>query len=129
MKKAILGAVLAVATSSVFAAGTAVCAAPTAAGNGTAIDGMSGFTAANAGTTGFVVNGFTPKCSAKSHVAVAQSETVMAVAAGSAAGSKLFTGTTAGGAVAPTSGSFPNGVGATDATDGVDTALTAAQSS
>lgn len=117
------------ATSSVFAAPAAVCAAPTSAGNGTQITGTVGFTAANGGTTGFVVNSFTPRCSANVHAAIEQNETVLAVASGSGKGRKMFTGSTNGGSVQPTAATFANGVGATDVTTGVTAALAAAVSS
>lgn len=117
------------ATSSVLAAPAAVCTGVTTAGNGTLITGTVGFTAANAGLTGFVVNNFTPKCSANVHAAIEQNETVLAVASGSSKGKKLFTGSTNGGSVQPGTANFANGVSATDATTAVTTALAAAMSS
>lgn len=117
------------ATSSVFAAPAAVCTGVTPGADGTQITGTLGFTAANGGTTGFVVNAFKPKCSANVHAAIEQNETVLAVASGSKKGKKLFTGSTNGGSVQPGTVDFANGVGATDVTTAVTTALAAAMSS
>lgn len=129
MKKilVVLGALC--ATSSAFAAPAAVCAAPTTAGNGTQITSTLGFTAASGGTAGFVVNAFTPKCSAKVHAAIEQNETVLAVASGSSKGKNMFSGSTNGGSVQPTGTTFTNGVAATDVTGGATAALAAAMSS
>ncbi len=122
MKNIVIAVAGVLASSCVFAAGAAVCAAPATAGSGTQIDSSFGNTG---GGTAFVVNSFTPKCSAKVHLAFEQNTTAAAVASGSSAGSKLFTGSTNGGSVAPTAATFPNGVGAGDATGATAAALAA----
>jgi hypothetical protein len=113
MKKILISAFGVLAASSVFAAGSAVCAAPTTAGDGVAITSTFNNTG---GGTAFVVNSFTPKCSAKVHLAFEQNATAAAVASGSSAGSKLFTGSTNGGSVAPTGTCATTGCIAGDAT-------------
>lgn len=131
MKKILVLGALCI-TSSAFAAPAAVCAAPATGSDGTQITGTLGFTAANGGNTGFVVNAFTPKCSANVHAAIEQNETVLAVASGSKKGKTLFSGTTNGGSVQkatsqPTTAN--NGISATDVTTEATAALTAATSS
>lgn len=112
-----------VVASSAFAAGAAVCAAPTSASSGTAITGTLGFTAASGGTTGFVINTFTPKCSANVHAAIEQNEISLAAAAGSKKGKNMFTGSTNGGGVKPTGTTYQNGVADTDVAGATAAAL------
>jgi hypothetical protein len=115
--------------SSIFAMGSPVCSAATSAGDGNAIDGDKGYVGASGGS-GFVINTFTPKCSANVHAAVQQNETVFAVAAGSKKGRNMFSGSTNGGGVKPEAGaSYPNGVANGNVMDAATTALAAATSS
>jgi len=125
MKKISFAVTAMLAASSVYAASESVCSAPTTAGDGTAISGTLGFTAAASGSTGFVINTFTPKCSANVFAAVEQSEISLATAAGSKKGKNMFTGSTNGGGVKPTGTLFPNGVATGDTTTAVTTALAA----
>ncbi len=125
MKKISFAVTAFMAASSVYAASASVCSAPTNAGDGTAISGTLGFTAAASGSTGFVINTFTPKCSANVFAAVEQSEISLATAAGSKKGKNMFTGSTNGGGVKPTGTLFPNGVATGDTTTAVTTALAA----
>jgi len=95
MKKIILASVLTtVALTSMVDANAAtsgvVCAAPTSAGNGTIVIGTTGE---------MVVNAFTPKCSAKVHMAYDQGPAYFRVGSVSEAGSRSFRGSTAGGSV------------------------------
>lgn len=107
MKKILVASLVLLGASYAFAEGAAVCTNQTTAKDGTKIDSNTG----KSGSSGsFVVNEFTPKCSAKVHAAFEQNSTVAGVAAGSSAGSKLFTGSTNGGSVAPTSDSYSTGV-------------------
>ena len=124
MKKISVALTAMLAASSVYAAPAAVCTADTAAGNGTQITSTVGFTAAAGGSTGFVINNFTPKCSANVHAAIEQSEIALASAAGSKKGKNLFAGSTQGGGVASV-GQVTNGASATDATGAATTALAA----
>lgn len=68
-----------------------VCAAPTAAGNGTA------FTAG--GSSEFVKVAFTPKCSANVHMFYAQGANSFGAVSGSSKGKNYFGGGTGGGGV------------------------------
>jgi hypothetical protein len=112
MKKISVAVTAFMAASSVYAAGTAVCAAPTTATDGTQITSSLGY----AGTaSGFVINSFTPKCSANVHAAVEQTEIALAVASGSKKGKNLFSGSTNGGGV-QSAGQVANGASASDAT-------------
>jgi hypothetical protein len=126
MKKISVVLTTMLAASSVYAASASVCSAPTTAGDGTAITGLIGFTAAASGTTGFVLNSFTPKCSANVFAAVEQSEIALAVAAGSKKGKNMFSGSTNGGGVKPTGTLYNNGVATGDTTGEATTALGAA---
>jgi opacity protein-like surface antigen len=97
MKKVILASVLAtVALTSVVDANAAtsgvVCAAPTAAGNGTIVVDTNA-------TNEMVVNQFQPKCSANVHMAYDQGKAYFRVGAVSSAGSRSFRGSSAGGSV------------------------------
>jgi hypothetical protein len=125
MKKISILAMTLLAASSVYAAPATVCDAPTTAGNGTAIDGAQGFTAAAGGSTGFVINSFTPKCSANVWAAVEQSEISLAAAAGSKKGKNMFSGSTNGGGVKPNGTSYPNGASEAQTKTEVTAALAA----
>lgn len=129
MKKLIIVAASVLAASSVYAAPATVCSRLSAAGNGSAIDGSVGFTAAAGGSTGFVINSFTPKCSANVYAAVEQSEIALAVAAGSAKGKNLFGGSTNGGGVKPADQQFNQGVPEDTVKAGATAALAAGTSS
>lgn len=128
MKKVLVLMTGLLAASTVFAASASVCNAPTAASDGTAISGTTGFTAAAGGTTGFVINTFTPKCSANVYAAIEQSEIAAAVASGSKKGKNLFSGSTNGGGVKPSGTTYANGVASSDTTSAVTTALAAGSS-
>lgn len=129
MKKFLIVAASILTASSAYAAGAAVCTGAASAGNGTAIDGTVGFTSSQTPAgTGFVINSFTPKCSANVHAAVEQDEIKLAVAAGSKKGKNLFSGSTNGGSVAASSTSYANGVSASDVTGATTTAMTAGSS-
>ncbi len=91
MKKLFVVTALAAFSSMSFAQ-TAVCAAPSAASNGTTITGGT------AGTD-FVLSTFTPKCSTNVHLAYQQNATTFAVASGSAKGKTYYSGNTNGGGV------------------------------
>lgn len=95
MKKVLILSVLAAtaALSSTANAATdgTVCAAPTAATNGTA------FTAG--GSSEFVKVAFTPKCSANVHLFYAQNANAFGVVSGSTKGKNYFGGGTGGGGV------------------------------
>jgi len=94
MKNIILGSVLAIAAVTSLSANAVTICSGSAAGNGAAVAVGS-----------FVKVGFTPKCSANVYLdGVDQSSTVYAVAAGSAKGKKIFSGSTAGGSVSPIAG-------------------------
>ena len=129
MKKISVAVTAFMAASSVYAASASVCSAFTNASDGTAINGTLGFTAAAGGSTGFVLNQFTPKCSANVYAAVEQSEIALATAAGSKKGKNLFTGSSNGGGVKPTGTLYNNGVATGDTTTAVTTALAAAAGS
>jgi hypothetical protein len=75
----------------VFAAGTDICGGTAGAHDATA--------AVAAGGTNFVVTSFTPKCSSNTFVAYEQNQVAFVVAAASAKGKNIFTGTTGGGGV------------------------------
>lgn len=97
MKKVILASVFAtVAVSAMVDANAAtsgtVCAAPTSASSGTAF-------AASTATDEFVINAFTPKCSANVHLVYDQGKSYFRVGSVSSAGSRSFRGSTAGGSV------------------------------
>lgn len=97
MKKIILASVLTtVAMSAMIDANAAtsgvVCAAPTAAGNGS-------ITVDTSATNEMVVNSFTPKCSANVHMAYDQAKAYFRAGSVSSAGSRSFRGSTAGGSV------------------------------
>ena len=124
MKKISVALTAMLAASSVYAAPAAVCTADTTAGNGTQITTTLGFTAAAGGSAGFVINSFTPKCSANVHAAVEQSEIAMASAAGSKKGKNLFAASTNGGGV-QSAGQVTAGASASDVTTAVTTALAA----
>ncbi len=116
MKKLAISCVLsmlAVASSSVFAAD----ACTGTAGNGTAVASASD-------GTKFVRAGFTPKCSANVMAKYTDQTTTFAVASGSKKGKNTFVGNTAGGAVKP-SGTACASSGCTDGQ--VGTALTVAE--
>lgn len=119
MKKIAFVIASAVVASSALAAGTTICAAPTQAGNGTQIAGNVGY---GGSASGFVINAFTPKCSANVFAAIEQSEISLATAAGSKKGKNLFTGSTNGGGVKPTGATF-NGVAESDVTGATANAL------
>jgi hypothetical protein len=110
MKKLFIATAAIFAASSVYAAPETVCAAPTTAGDGTQITTTYGFTAAASGTAGFVINNFTPKCSANVYAAIEQSEISLAASAGSKKGKNMFSGSTNGGGVKPNGTSYANGV-------------------
>jgi hypothetical protein len=119
MKKISIAVTAFLTVSSVYATGTTVCSAPATAGDGTPIvnNGTSstGFSPANSGTTPFVINNFTPKCSANVYAAFEQTEIAAGVAAGSKKGKNLFSGSTNGGGVKPTGTTYANGVSETNA--------------
>lgn len=73
---------------------TQVCA-----GNPQAVDGTAPTVASPAE---FIVNTFTPKCSANVFLDYEESGAILAVGSASAKGKNIFSGTTEGGAVAPT---------------------------
>lgn len=125
MKKISILAMTLLAASSVYAAPETVCNAPTTAGDGTQITTTYGFTAAAGGSAGFVINSFTPKCSANVYAAVEQSEISLAAAAGSKKGKNMFSGSTNGGGVKPNGTSYPNGVSEAQAKTEVTAALAA----
>lgn len=125
MKKISIVAMTILAASSAFAAPETVCNAPTNAGDGTQIGKQVGFTAAAGGSDGFVINNFTPKCSANVYAAIEQSEISLAAAAGSKKGKNLFSGSTNGGGVKPNGTSYPNGVSEAQAKTEVTAALAA----
>lgn len=108
MKKLILASVVAAGTLVTVnaEAATAICAAPTSAGNA----------ANNPGTTSsdFVRNAFTPKCSANVHMTADSAQTYFRVGSGSAKGGRSFRGSSAGGSVASES-ACATGCVATDA--------------
>lgn len=112
MKKISIAVTAFLAASSVYAAGTAVCSAPTTAGDGTPIAATTGY----GGTaSGFVINVFTPKCSANVYAAVEQDEISLAVAAGSKKGKNVFAGSSNGGGVKNVA-VVSNGAGPSDVT-------------
>jgi hypothetical protein len=123
MKKISIAVTAFLAASSVYAAGTSVCAAPTAAGDGTQITSALGY----AGTaSGFVINSFTPKCSANVFAAFEQTEIAAAVAAGSKKGKNLFAGSTNGGGVKNVNTTpYANGLTTGDTTGGTADVLAA----
>lgn len=120
MKKIIIGLSLSVVSTLTFAASSAVCAT----GTGSAVDATTGLT----GSTAFVQTGFTPKCSANTSVAFAQSPNTAAVGAISTKGNQIFGGHTNGGAVAKTADCATSGCVASDATSAADTMLTQSSS-
>ena len=120
MKKIAFVIASAVVASSALAAGTTICAAPTQAGNGTQIAGNVGY---GGSASGFVINAFTPKCSANVFAAIEQSEISLATAAGSKKGKNMFTGSTNGGGVKPTGTTYQNGVADTDVAGATAAAL------
>ena len=91
MKRAILCSVIALAASSSFAA-TTVC-------NNAATGADVAVTKAS--PVLFILNNFTMKCSAKVFLDYNESGTGVSVSAASSGGKNYFTGSTAGGAVAP----------------------------
>lgn len=99
MKKVILATVTVAAlsaTGSANAATATVCAAPTAAANGTAVAGGA--------TDQYVKVGFTPKCSANVHLVSDDQNTFFAAGSASAKGKNAFGGSTAGGGVSALGG-------------------------
>ncbi len=97
MKKIILASVLStIALSAMVDANAAtqgtVCAAPTAATNGS-------LTVDTSASNEMVVNQFTPKCSANVHMLYDQGKAYFRVGTVSSAGSRSFRGSTAGGSV------------------------------
>lgn len=104
MKKILIIAGLCLTSSMAFAAGTAVC---DGAGGGTAIAGT---------TTSFIRTGFTPKCSANTHVAYEQNAIAVAAAGGSKKGKSVFGGTSGGGGVNVVTACAQTGCVAGDAT-------------
>lgn len=117
MKKIIIGLSLSVVSTLTFAASTAVCTT----GTGSAVDATTGLT----GSTAFVQTGFTPKCSANTSVAFAQSPNTAAVGAISTKGNQVFGGHTNGGAVAKlTTNGDCTTCTETNATGAADTMLT-----
>lgn len=121
MKKISFVVTAMLAASSVYAAPASVCAAPTNAGDGTQISSTTGY----GGTaSGFVVNSFTPKCSANVYAAVEQTEIALASAAGSKKGKNVFAGSSNGGGVKSVA-QVANGASASDATAQATAALAA----
>lgn len=95
MKKVVLASVLTVmagASMNANAVTATICAAPTAAGNGTADSGW-------ATATSFVKTTFTPKCSANVHLVGNDMTTYYGAGSASAKGKNIFMGSTAGGGV------------------------------
>lgn len=121
MKKIILTSVLATASFAAMvdanaATSGSVCAAPTSAQSGTAF-------AASTATDEFVVNAFTPKCSANVHLVYDQGKAYFRVGSVSSAGSRSFRGSTAGGSVtsnATCTGTSCNSSAAAAARDSTD---------
>lgn len=99
MKNVIMGSVLAIAAvTSLSAQALTICAGGSAA-NGQQVP---------ANTSGFVKVAFVPKCSANVFLdGVDQSSTIYAVASGSAKGKKIYSGSTAGGSIAPLAADCP----------------------
>jgi hypothetical protein len=121
MKKISVAVTAFLAASSVYAAGVKVCDAPTTAGDGVPITSALGY----AGTaSGFVINTFTPKCSANVYAAVEQNEIAFAVGSGSKKGKNLFAGSSNGGGVKSV-GQVTAGATEADATGQTATLLTA----
>ncbi len=118
MKKMIFVSLLALASSSVFAADACTGASPPV---GTAIPGSA---------TNFVRVGFTPQCSANTYVKYTDDAATQKLYGGAASGKgkSIYSASTAGGAVQK-SGDCPNGscggaAAATRANEGMTTAAT-----
>lgn len=123
MKKIILTSVLATASlmsmvDANAATSGSICAAPTSAAPGEA------FTAPSTTVTDeFVVNAFTPRCSANVHLVYDQAKSYFRVGSVSSAGSRSFRGSTAGGSVtsnATCTGTTCNSSAAATARDSAD---------
>ena len=120
MKKIFFG-MLCLASSATFAAGTAVCASPTASQASTV-------TVTADGTT-FVKEAFKPKCSANVHLAYEQNGVNFAAAGASSKGKSVFGGHTGGGGVSSVGACARTSCGASDATGATEALLTAAAAS
>lgn len=93
---------------------TAACAGT---GSASTITGAAG---------NFVLNSFTPKCSANTHVLYQQNAIAFAAAGGSSKGKNVFGGTSAGGQVTVVGACASTGCTATEPTAQVTTLLNAA---
>jgi hypothetical protein len=99
------------AFSQAFAAGTDICG-----GQPTAHDATAAVVASTDAAPAFVVNAFTPKCSANVYLAYEQDATAFAVGAASAKGKNVFSGSTNGGGVTSTAACAAATCAASDAT-------------
>lgn len=115
MKKVILSSVMAVAAISsmnaAHATSQSICAAPTAAGNGTAPTVGS-----------FIKTAFTPKCSANVYLVGDDQNTYYGAGSASAKGKNIFRGSTAGGGVAASGSCAATGCVSGDAVTAATTA-------